>query len=101
MENMNKKTNIKKRQHSATFKARVARDALRDSQTNSQLSSTFAVHPTLIKRWKLLAETGLVTLFSDNQAKALAEKDREIEKLHAAIGAREVELDWLKKRLGA
>ncbi|MBI4022380.1 MAG: transposase [Candidatus Andersenbacteria bacterium] len=81
---MNKTTNISKRQHSADFKARVARAALRDASTVNQLASQYAIHTTQVKSWKRLAEEGLRLLFSDNHAKALAEKDHEIEKLHAA-----------------
>lgn len=101
MENMKKKTNISKRQHPLTFKAQVARAAIKANQTAAQIASDNSVHTTQVNKWRQIADEGLTSLFSNNQTKALAEKDREIEKLHAAIGAREVELDWLKKRLGA
>jgi transposase-like protein len=101
METMNKITNISKRQHAPKFKAQVAREAIKGEKTVAQIASDSAVHTTQVNKWRRIADEGLPSLFSDNQAKQLAEKDREIEQLHAAVGKREVELDWLKKRLGA
>ena len=98
---MNQTSNIKKRQHSVAFKTKVAREALRDDSTVNQLASQYAIHTTQVKTWKRIVEEGLSSLFSNNHVKQLTEKDKEIERLHAAIGQREVELDWLKKRLGA
>jgi|SRR3990167_9514314 len=101
MESMNKPTNIIKRQHTATFKSQVARAAIQGEQTIAQIASANAVHPSQVNKWRRIADEGLPSLFSDNQTKILAEKEREIELLQAAVGKREVELDWLKKRLGA
>lgn len=101
MESMKKPTNINKRQHTPAFKAQVARAAIKGEQTIAQIASEHSVHTSQVNKWRRMADEGLPSLFSDNQTKFLAAKDQEIERLHAAIGAREVELDWLKKRLGA
>ena len=98
---MKKQSSISKRQHTPIFKAQVAREAIRGEKTVAQIASDNAIHTTQVNTWRRLADEGLPSLFSDNQAKALAEKEQEIERLHAAIGQREVELDWLKKRFGA
>lgn len=94
-------TNITRRKHTAVFKAQVAREAMRAEKTVAQIASEYSIHTTQVKEWKKEAEANMVALFSDNQGKQIAEKDQEIERLHAAIGKREVELSWLKKRLGA
>jgi transposase len=94
-------TNITKRKHAAAFKAQVAREAMRAEKTVTQIASEYSIHTTQVKQWKKEAEANLIALFSENHTKQLVEKDQEIERLHVAIGKREVELDWLKKRLGA
>lgn len=94
-------TNITRRKHTAAFKAQVAREAMRTDKTVAQIASEYSVHTTQVKQWKKEAEANMLASFSGSNAKLLAEKDQEIERLHAAIGSREVELDWLKKRLGA
>lgn len=101
MEIMKKPSTISKRQHTPTFKAQVARQAIKGEKTVAQIASDNAIHTTQVNTWRRLADEGLPSLFSNNQAKALQEKSQEIERLHAAIGQREVELDWLKKRLGS
>ena len=43
---------IKRQQHSAAFKARVAMAALSGEKTLAELSVEFGVHPTMISSWK-------------------------------------------------
>ena len=43
---------VKRKQHSAEFKARVAMAALSGEKTLTELSAEFGVHPTMISTWK-------------------------------------------------
>ena len=43
---------IKRKQHSAEFKARVAMASLSGEKTLAELSAEFGVHPTMISNWK-------------------------------------------------
>src|SRR5215472_11430782 len=43
---------VKRKQHSAEFKARVAVASLSGGKTLAELSAQFGVHPTMISNWK-------------------------------------------------
>ena len=58
----------KRRNFSATFKAKVAIEALRGDQTLAELASRHKVHPNLITKWKRQATAGMVDVFSGHQA---------------------------------
>jgi transposase-like protein len=51
---------VKRKQHSAEFKARVAMASLSGEKTLAELSAEFGVHPTMISNWKqeLLTRAG-------------------------------------------
>lgn len=79
----------------------VALEALRETESVAQLASRFSVHPTQIKQWKDRLLEAAPLLFEKHQGSELKEKDALIEQLYKKIGQREIELDWLKKKLGA
>ena len=43
---------VKRKQHGAEFKARVAMTALSGEKTQAELSAEFGVHRTMISGWK-------------------------------------------------
>jgi transposase-like protein len=92
--------NVTKRQHTADFKIKVALEAIKQTKTVAQIANEYGVHPTQIKRWKQSVEEGLIGVFSDNSGRALKDKDELIDKLYHQIGKLQVQVDWLKKKMG-
>ena len=87
---------IKRKQHSAEFKACVAMTALSGEKTLAELSSEFGVHPTMISNWKQELVTRAGELFArGNKAAAVEDAQRVIDDLHRKIGQLQVERDFL------
>ena len=80
----------KRKQYSADFKAKVVKEMLREEKTIGQLASEYGVHSNLLYRWREQALAGLPSLFNDQSAQDLAEKEaewqQEREALYAEIG---------------
>jgi transposase len=87
---------VKRKQHRAEFKARVAMAALSGAKTLAELSSEFGVHPTMISTWKqeLMKRAG--ELFArGNKASSADDAQKVIDDLHRKIGQLQVERDFL------
>ena len=82
-------------------KAQIALDAIKGQKTINQISSQYQIHPTQINRWKTIALESLPNIFSDDlrKNKQILEKNQLIEELYKIIGQRDMELEWLKKKL--
>jgi transposase len=87
-----------RRGHDATFKARVALEALKEEKTMAQLSSEFGVHVNQIRQWRQKLLDELPSLFSDRRKKKDKEGDELLSELYRQIGQLKVELEWLKKK---
>jgi transposase len=87
---------IKRKQHSAEFKARVAMAALSGEKTLAELSAEFGVHPTMISNWKQELVKRAGELFArGNRAPAVGDAQKVIDDLHRKIGQLQVERDFL------
>jgi transposase len=87
-----------RRSHDATFKAKVALEALKEQKTLAQLSSEYQVHANQIRQWRKQLLDELPQVFSDRRQKTEQEKDDLIAELYRQIGQLKVEADWLKKK---
>jgi transposase len=90
----------KRRRYSAEFKAKVALEAIRGEATIAELVSKHGLHQTLINAWKRQAMAGMAGVFAAKAEAAAAEREGELEKLHAKIGQLVVERDFLAKASG-
>jgi putative transposase len=90
-----------KRQHTPEFKTTVVLELLKELDTLPKIASKYRIHPTQARRWREIAIASLKNIFTgklpDTQ---LAEKDKQISELTALIGQKEIELDWMKKKVG-
>ncbi len=86
-----------RRRFSASFKAKVALEAIQGDQTIAALAAKHQLHPNQITQWKRQAIGQLATVFADKTADAQAGREAEVTKLHAKIGQLVVERDFLAK----
>ena len=91
----------KRKVHSDEFKAKVALEAARGARTLSELSSMFAVHPTVISQWKSLLIKGAPGVFSSGRPGRELTEAEMTSPLYEEIGRLKVEVDFLKKKLGS
>jgi len=90
----------KRRQYNARFKFQVALDALQESQTINEIAQKYEVHPSQVKQWKRqLREEGM-QVFETKRKETQRQQDRKETELYEQIGRLQMELAWLKKKVG-
>lgn len=90
------------RTYSPQEKSLVALAAIQGDKTIAQISSDHQVHATQISNWKKQAIDNLSELFKDNRKKEKQKEfdhQTELDSLYKIIGQRDLELEWLKKKL--
>jgi transposase len=84
-----------RRKFSASFKAKVAMEAIKNEKTLAELSKQFEVNAVVISRWKAELLENISSVFEKGTNAPKEEVD--VEKLYAQIGQLKVENDFLKK----
>ena len=92
-------TRRKRRNHTSTFKAKVALEALKGEYTHAELAGRYDLHSNQIQRWKNMLTDGAVDLFGTGE-KDRKDTEAEIDKLHSKIGQLTMERDFLAKAFG-
>ena len=83
--------------HEASFKARVALEAVKERETAAQLAKRFDVHPTQVHQWKRKLREEAGELFDRENGSRVTETF-ETSQLYEQIGRLKMELDWVKKK---
>jgi transposase-like protein len=91
----------KRKTHTAAFKAQVALVALKGDRTVNELAGQFGVHPTLIHGWKKHLLSRAETIFAKGAKAETADAESQKAELFEQIGRLKMELEWLKKKVGA
>ena len=93
----------KRKTFTASQKAAIVLEALKEEKTVAQIASENGVHPNQIHKWKKQALENFQQLFEDDRKgeKALAAiYDKQVNELYSEIGKLSTQLSWLKKKSG-
>ncbi len=93
----------KRRRFTASQKAAIVLEALKEDKSIAQIASENSVHPNQIHHWKKQALANFPELFEDErQGEKLreAEHEKQLNELYAEIGRLSAQLTWLKKKAG-
>lgn len=89
-----------RKRYSAEFKAKVAREALKEEATIAEIAGRFSIHPNQVSEWKKQALEGLAEIFEGKAGRSDTGHETQIRQLHAKIGQLTVERDFLEKAFG-
>ena len=88
-----------KKRHAASFKAKVALEAAKQTKTLAELSTTFQVHSVQISQWKKQLLDGIESLFQDRRRRDHDDNQAIQAELYEQIGRLKMEVEWLKKKV--
>lgn len=89
-----------RRKHSAEFKTKAVLEALSGRFTINELAKKYELHPVQITKWKQKFVRDAPQIFGDDVQQKDLEKDKLIEDLYRKVGKAEMEVEWLKKKVG-
>ena len=87
-----------RRNHTASFKAKVALAVVKGEKTLAELAQQFDVHPNQITQWKAQLFEGAAGVFGKGKSEATA-SSVDLKSLHAKIGELTLENDFLEGAL--
>ena len=88
-----------RRNHTASFKAKVALAAIKGDRTIAQLAEQFDVHPNQITSWKAQLGSGASDVFGPGGGNGAEPPAVDVKSLHAKIGELTLENDFLEGAL--
>lgn len=89
-----------RKNHSASFKARIAMEAIRGVKTVSEIAAENNVHPTQVRKWKIDLSQKAPDLFEranapDHEKLAM---EQNCERLERKVGQLVIEKEFLEKK---
>jgi transposase-like protein len=90
----------KRKSYSKELKARVALDAIKGQKTVGELATEYAIHTNQISQWKRNLLDGASELFARGRDRGDEAHEAEKDRLYQQIGKLQVEVEWLKKKVG-
>lgn len=88
-----------RRNHSGSFKAKVALAALRGDKTLTEIAQQYEVHPNQVTEWKRQLLERAADVFDGGAAAGEKESMPDLKELHAKIGQQALEIDFLSGAL--
>lgn len=90
----------KRTRRTKELKFKVALEAVKGQKQINEIAKEYDVHPQQVTQWKKdLIEKGS-DVFSSKAEQKAQNDEKEKDKLYQAIGYQQVQIDWLKKKLG-
>lgn len=89
-----------RKHYSATFKAKVVQEVLREEKSLAQIAAAYGVSAKQLNHWKTIALEGLPSLFEPTADQMRQEHEQQVNELYAEIGRLTTQLTWLKKKSG-
>src|SRR5437764_13878234 len=87
-----------RKRYPASFKARVALEAAKQTKTLAELSGRYQVHSVQISQWKKQLLDGIESLFRDGRCRAHDETQAIQSEFYVQIGWLKMELDSLTQK---
>jgi transposase-like protein len=88
-----------RRNHSPSFKAKVALEAIKGEATIAEIASRYEVHPNLVTKWKKALQDEAASIFGEDHARKKKQDENLVAQLYQQIGQLKVENDFLENVL--
>jgi len=82
------------------LKLKIALEALKGQRTIAEISGIYDVHPTQIAAWKKRLLVDAEEIFSSKRKTKQKSNEEFVSTLYERIGKKDVEIAWLKKKIG-
>lgn len=86
----------KRKNHSPSFKAKVALEAIKEEHTIAELAQIYEIHPNLITKWKKKALENFQGMFTGEIKSQENQEKAESAQLYKKIGELQMQVDFLK-----
>jgi transposase len=88
-----------RRKHSASFKAKVALEAIKGEATITEIASRYEIHPNLVTKWKKALQDEAASIFNEDHDRQKKQDKNLVAQLYQQIGQLKVENDFLEQVL--